>query len=49
MAAASGPSEGVWTVGAALEVVLADPAAPAGFAPCTWLGVPPSRREVWSR
>ena len=34
---------------AALEVVLADPAAPAGFAPCTWLGVPPSRREVWSR
>jgi hypothetical protein len=32
-----------------LELVLADPAPPIGFAPCAWAGVAPSRRELWTR
>jgi hypothetical protein len=34
---------------AGLELVLADPAAPLGFAPCVAAPVAPSRREVWAR
>lgn len=34
---------------AGLEVVLADPAAPVGFAPCARAPGAPSRREIWKR
>ena len=33
----------------ALEVVLADPAAPISYAPCAWAGAPAVHREVWAR
>lgn len=32
-----------------LELVLADPAAPAAYAPCQWGRPEPSRRERWSK
>ena len=35
--------------GDALELVLGDPAAPLGFAPCAWPGPGPSRVERWRR
>lgn len=35
--------------GTTLELVLADPVPPIGFAPCTWGEPAPSRRERWSR
>jgi hypothetical protein len=35
--------------GDALELVLADPAPPLGFAPCTWPGPGPSRIVRWRR
>ena len=35
--------------GDALELVLADPAPPLGFSPCTWPGPAPSRVVRWRR
>jgi hypothetical protein len=35
--------------GDTLELVLADPAPPLGFAPCTWPGPAPSRLVRWQR
>jgi hypothetical protein len=35
--------------GDTLELVLADPAPPLGFAPCTWPGPAPSRVVRWRR
>jgi hypothetical protein len=35
--------------GDSLELVLADPAPPLGFAPCAWPGPGPSRVERWRR
>jgi hypothetical protein len=35
------------TCDGALELVLGDPMPPASFAPCTWAGSAPTRREVW--
>jgi hypothetical protein len=35
--------------GDALELVLADPAPPLGFAPCAWPGPSPSRVVRWRR
>ena len=35
--------------GNTLELVLGDPLPPVGFAPCSWAGPAPSRRERWVR
>jgi hypothetical protein len=35
--------------GDGLELVLADPAPPQAFGPCSWAATPPSRVEHWHR